>query len=215
MIFQCFQKYRYLTSALLEPDKYTGKVQKAVTAYKNAQKYTQLRKKWKDLTGTDSPYAWSNKYYMPILAMVPEDEVVIARKVFGFINSKTKDERSIATAEDYINKMSYVDNLNSKYERDKAFKETFLRDSSVLFDDVEPVKNYLHSHVSDSPYHWLGSKEVTNRIRTLSKAKYVESGYGKAKKVIDDMPAEQVKEYLKKLIEDNLIVGLEIIKEHK
>lgn len=46
-------------------------------------------------------------------------------------------------------------------------------------------------------------------------AKYNESGYGKAKKVIDEMPAEQVKEYLKKMIEDNFVVGVEIIKKQK
>ena len=34
-------------------------------------------------------------------------------------------------------------------------------------------------------------------------------------KVIDEMPAEQVKEYLKKMIEDNFVVGLEIIKKQK
>ena len=36
--------YGFGSSYLLEPDKYTSKVQKAVTAYKNAQKYTQLKK---------------------------------------------------------------------------------------------------------------------------------------------------------------------------
>ena len=40
----------------------------------------------------------------------------------------------------------------------------------------------------------------------------MESGYGKAKKIIDDMPADKVKEYLKQLIEDNIVVGVEIIK---
>lgn len=50
------------------------------------------------MTDTDSPYMWSNKYHMPILAMVPDDEVATARKVFGAINSKTKDENIITTA---------------------------------------------------------------------------------------------------------------------
>ena len=67
----------------------------------------------------------------------------------------------------------------------------------------------------DSPYHWLGNKAVTAKIKTMANAKYNESGYGKAKKVIDEMPAEQVKEYLKKMIEDNFVVGLEIIKKQK
>lgn len=207
--------YGFGSSYLLEPDKYTDKVQKAVATYKNAQKYTQLKKKWNDLTGTDSPFAWSNKYNMPILAMVPDDEVSTARKAFGIINSKTKDEDSIATAEDYISKMSYVDKLNSKAERDKAFKDAFLGEYSVLFDDVEGVKEYLQNHVSEAPFHWLGSKEVIGKIKTMANAKYVESGYGKAKKIIDEMPADQVKEYLKKLIADNIVVGVEIMKGHK
>ena len=49
----------------------------------------------------------------------------------------------------------------------------------------------------------------------MAQAKYIGSGYGKAKKVIDDMPAEQVKEYLKRLIEDNITVGVEIMKGQK
>ena len=49
----------------------------------------------------------------------------------------------------------------------------------------------------------------------MAKAKYTDSGYGRAKKIIDDMPADQVKAYLKQLIEDNIIVGVEIMKGNK
>ena len=125
--------------------------------------------------------------------MVPDDEVATARKVFGAINSKTKDENTITTALDYLDKMTYVQKLNNKEDRDKAFRDVFLEEFSELFDDVDEVRTYLQNHISDSPYHWLG----------------------KAKKVIDEMPAEQVKEYLKKMIEDNFVVGLEIIKKQK
>lgn len=207
--------YGFGHSYLLEPDKYTDKVQKAVASYKNGLKYTQLRKKWSDLTGTDSPLAWSNKYSMPILAMVPDAEVSIARKAFDVINVKTRDEDAIAAAEDYISKMSYVDDLNSEAARDAAFRDVFLGDRSILFENVDEVKAYLCSHASEAPFHWLGSKEVTGKIKTMAQAKYIGSGYGKAKKVIDDMPAEQVKEYLKRLIEDNITVGVEIMKGQK
>lgn len=202
-------------SYLMEPDKYIEKVQKSVSAYKNAQKYTQLKKHWTELTGTNSPYDWSSKNCMPILAMVPEGEVVMARKVFGYINTKTKDEASIDTAEDYLNKMSYAKKLNSKENRDKAFREALLGDYSVLFEDIDKVKAYLRSRVSEDPYYWLGNREVLTKIKTMAKANYVETGYGKAKKVIDEMPADQVKEYLKKLIEDNIVVGVEIMKGQK
>ena len=153
--------------------------------------------------------------YFVILAMVPDDEVATARKVFGAINSKTKDENTITTALDYLDKMTYVQKLNNKEDRDKAFRDVFLEEFSELFDDVDEVRTYLQNHISDSPYHWLGNKAVTAKIKTMANAKYNESGYGKAKKVIDEMPAEQVKEYLKKMIEDNFVVGLEIIKKQK
>ena len=104
---------------------------------------------------------------------------------------------------------------NNKEDRDKAFRDVFLEEFSELFDDVDEVRTYLQNHISDSPYHWLGNKAVTAKIKTMANAKYNESGYGKAKKVIDEMPAEQVKEYLKKMIEDNFVVGLEIIKKQK
>lgn len=111
--------------------------------------------------------------------------------------------------------MTYVQKLNNKEDRDKAFRDVFLEEFSELFDDVDEVRTYLQNHISDSPYYWLGNKAVTAKIKTMANAKYNESGYGKAKKVIDEMPAEQVKEYLKKMIEDNFVVGLEIIKKQK
>ena len=113
---------------------------------------------------------------------------------------------------DYISKMSYVNKLNSKEERDKAFEEVFLKEYEVLFESVDQVKEYLKTHVSEQPYFWLESKDVTAKIKSMAIASYMESGYGKAKKIIDDMPADKVKEYLKQLIEDNIVVGVEIIK---
>ena len=152
---------------------------------------------------------------MPILAMVPDSETAAARSAFGIINSKGKDESAIQSAQDYVSKMSYVAKLNSKEARDQAFREVFLKEYSILFDNVDDVKDYLGDHVSDAPYHWMGSKEVADRISKMASANYMKTGYGKVKKVIDEMPADEVKEYLKKLIEDNIIVGVEIMKGHK
>ena len=204
--------FGFSSTYLLEPDKYTTKVQKAIVEYRNGQKYTKLRKQWKALTDTDSPFMWSMKYNMPILAMVPDGENAAARNAFGIINAKSKDEDAIKTAQDYVSKMSYVAKLNSKEARDQAFREAFLKDYSILFDNVDAVKDYLRDHVSDAPYHWMGSKEVATHITKMANANYMKIGYGKAKKVIDEMPPERVKDYLKKLIEDNIVVGVEIIK---
>lgn len=208
-------KYGFAGTFTVEPNVYTSKIQTAVKTYKSTLGYIKLRNHWKDLTGTESPYEWSNKYSMPIFVMVPDDEVVTARKAFSTINNKSTDDNAINSAEDYISKMNYLNKLNSSSDRDLAFRAAFLSDYSVLFDDVEEVKNYLKRHIPDSPYHWLGSTAVISRIRRMAKARYSESGYGKAKRIIDDMPADQVKEYLKQLIQDNIVVGIEIMKGNK
>lgn len=205
-------QYGFKGSYISEPDKYYEKVQKAVSTYKGTLEHVKLRKLWKDLTGTEKPFEWSSNYLMPIMAMVPDQEAAAARKAFSTINSGKNDADAISSAIDYISKMSYVDRLNSKEERDKAFTEAFLKDYAVLFDNVDVVKDYLKKHVSEQPHYWLESKDVASKIKNLATAKYMESGYGKAKKIIDDMSADKVKEYLKQLIEDNIVVGVEIIR---
>lgn len=205
-------KYGFKATFTAEPNVYTDKVQKAVAAYKGSLKHIKLKKHWFDLTSTESPLDWSEKNAMPIIIMVPDDEAATARKVFATINTKSTDDNAIDAADDYITKMSYLPELNSKSSRDKAFMETFLGEYAVLFEDLEKVKQYLKGHVADAPYYWFESKEVTAKIKSMAKAKYTDSGYGKAKQIIDDMPAEQVKAYLKQLLEDNIVVGVEIIK---
>ncbi len=206
------EKYGFKGTYTVEPNVYTGKVQEAVKTYKSTLGHIKLRKKWSDLTASESPMDWSNKHSMPIIIMVPEDETAIARKIFATINGKSTDDNAIAQADEYISKMSYLPELNSKSSRDKVFAETFLGEYSILFDDVEKVKQYLQGHVSDAPYYWFESKEVSAKIKSMAKAKYTDSGYGKAKKIIDDMPNDQLRTYLKQLIEDNVVVGVEIMK---
>ena len=208
-------KYGFKGSYLIEPNSFTEKVQQAVKKYKSSLGYIKLRNLWKEKTGTESPFEWSSEYTMPILAMVPEMEITTARKVFSTINTKSTDAVAIEIAMDYITKLSYLDELNDPRARDNAFAEAFLGEYSVLFEDIDSVKCYLKSHVGEQPYHWLGCKEVDREVKTIAQAKYTDSGYGKAKKIIDDMPADQIKEYLKQLIEDNIVVGVEIIKGKK
>ena len=207
--------YGFTYSYTMEPDKYIEKVQKSIDLYKNAQSYMQLRNHWTELTKTESPYDWSEKHGMPIFAMVPSSESSIARKVFSIINSKSKDEQDIITAEDYLSKMTYVDRLSSKSERDKAFKEAILGDYAILFDSVDDVKKYLKNNVSESPYFWVGNVEVQEIVKKLANTYYLKTGYSKAKKVVDSMSSEQAKEYLKQMIEDNIVVGVEIIKSQE
>ena len=207
--------YGFAYSYSMDPDKYIEKVQKSVEAYKNTQKYVQLTKHWFDITGTESPFKWSEQNGMPIFALVPPSESGIARKAFTAINTKSKDEQAIAIAEDYIGKMTYADKLSNKADCDRAFKDAILGDYAILFEDIDEVKKYLKIHVSESPCYWSGNPEVQAVIKKLANSYYLKSGYSRAKNVVDSMSSDQAKEYLKKMIEDNIVIGVEIIKGQK
>lgn len=132
-------KYGFKGTFTAELNVYTGKVQAAVKTYKSTLGHIKLRKSWMDLTSTESPFDWSNKYGMPIMIMVPAAEAATARSVFATINTKSTDDNAIKVAEEYITKMSYLPELNSRSSRDKAFAEAFLGEYAVLFEDVEKV----------------------------------------------------------------------------
>ena len=81
-----------------------------------------------------------------------------------------------------------------------------------MLTDVDEVKQYLDSRISAEPYDWFGLPEVDKKLRQMAEAKYNQSGCGKALEKIDQMNEVDVKHYLKELIKDNMIVGIEIIK---
>lgn len=92
------------------------------------------------------------------------------------------------------------------------FNNTIINEYSVILQDVDAVKNYLYEKVGTEPYLWLGIPEVKKKIQQLAEAQYNKNGYEKALAKIDKMDTEDVKSYIKKLIKDDMILGIQIIK---
>ena len=51
------------------------------------------------------------------------------------------------------------------------------------------------------------------KLREFAQAQYDLSGSNKALEIIDNMDERMLKSYLKRLVKDNMIVGMEIIKD--
>ena len=77
---------------------------------------------------------------------------------------------------------------------------------------MDEVRSHLSSVMAVSLDDWFGLPEVDKKLRELAEYKYNQSGCDKVLEKIDDMDVADVKQYLKKLIRDNMIVGMEIIK---
>ena len=111
----------------------------------------------------------------------------------------------------YLESFTHWSELNDEAAKDNAFKARFLEDKSVLLQNISEVKEYVESHVSDSPYNWMENPNVTKAIDRFADAEYSSVGCDLAIQKIDSMNPEDVKRYLKELIKNNMKVGLQII----
>lgn len=199
----------------LENSEYQRKLESIVSDYKaNMSKY-KLMELWKSKTNTDSPYHWSEKYLMPILCMIPSQKQDEARKVFNVINEQINDKNRIDDAISYIEKFVYFADLNSEYARNNAFKQQVLKSYETMLDNIDDVKNSIKSKLPVAPYYWLGNTAVEELLRNMAFQKYNNGGSSKVYSVIDSMSSEDLKKYLKDLVKENMVVGIEIIKNQK
>lgn len=191
---------------------YLNTVEAKVKAYKEGLKSAKLKKLWRDKTGTDTPRAWSKKNKMPILCLVPDSEIAKAKTAFGAVNRAKSDEATIDKAMEYFSTAKFFDLLADDTALDKAFRDGIIKSYAVMLTDIQEVKDYLDSRITADPFDWFGLPEVDKKLRQMAEAKYNQGGCDRALAKIDEMDISDVKKYLKDLIKDNMIVGMEIIK---
>lgn len=191
---------------------YLNTVEAKVAVYKEGQKNAQLKKLWKEKTGTESPRDWSKKHSMPILCLIPDTEVAKAKAAFGTVNRAKAEEAAIERAMEYFDTAKFFDVLDDKATLDKAFRDSIIRNYAVMLTDIQEVKNYLDSHITADPFDWFGLPEIEKKLGQMAEAKYNQGGCDRALAKIDEMDISDVKKYLKDLIKENMVVGMEIIK---
>ena len=191
---------------------YTNIVNNKVEEYKRNNKSAKLKKLWKEKTNTDTPREWSQKYKTPILCMVEDKDVQIAKIAFDAVNKKRPDESSIDKAIEYFSDATFFLKLDDEKARNKAFVHSIIKNYDVMLTDIDEVKQYLSSKITSDVYDWFGLPEVDKKLHEMAEYKYNQFGCDRALEKIDDMDVADVKQYLKKLIRDNMIVGMEIIK---
>lgn len=199
---------------LQDKAKYQMIVKEKIESYLADSKEKQLKDMWREKTNTESPKEWSKKYRMPILCMVPDNDLEKAKEAFGTINTKHADKQSIENAIEYIDQIEYFEAINDEEKREIAFRNKILKDYDVILDDVQSVKDYLDRVVMSSPYDWFSSPVVEKKLEQKAKEKYIESDCNLALEKIENMDVVDVKKYLKELIKDNMVIGIEIIKDN-
>lgn len=191
---------------------YQEKISDIISTYKKSLKYNIMRNLWQAKTETQTPTEWSEKNSTPILCMV-DDEYERAKNIFDLLNRKNLSDTEIDNCTSYIETAKFFKEFFDQTNIEKCFSEKMLGSYSAILTDNNEVRNYLKKKLGCNVYDWYPNPMVRNIIVQYASDNYVRKGYEKALQKIEDMDADSVKSYLKKLVKDNVKVGIEIIRE--
>lgn len=186
------------------------KVREAAEEFRKNQLKSQLFHLWKDKTGTKTPREWSSRYRTPILCCVSEAEFEKAKKAFETLNRNGGTDVEIKASLDFLESATLFDVLSDDDKRNTAFNRDIVGEYSALLPDLDKVKDTL-DRFSVDPYDWRDNPSVKSKIKQLAEAEYNAGGSDKVLQKIDEMDDAQLKQYLKRLVKDNMTVGIEIL----
>lgn len=201
-----------LTTGMFERSKTdcNGIVKKAAEEFRKNQIKTQLFNLWKEKTGTKNPRQWSSYYRTPILCCVPEKEFGVAKKTFDTLNRHWSPDAEIKAALAFLEKTSLFEVLTDENKCNASFERGIVGEYRSLLPDLEKVRDALDRLFIDT-YEWHENPSVKSKVKQLAEAEYNAGGSDKALAKIDKMDDARLKQYLKRLVRDNMIVGIEII----
>lgn len=186
------------------------KVKTTVEEFRKNQLKTQMFKLWKEKTGTKNPREWSSLYRTPILCCVSENEFEAAKKTFDTLNRNWSTDAEIKVALEFLETTRLFEALADENKRNAAFERDIVGEYRPLLQNMEDVKDALE-RLSVDTYDWRENPSVKNKVKQLAEAEYNAGGSDKALMKIDEMPDTKLKQYLKRLVRENMTVGIEII----
>ena len=206
--------YAKLPTSCYEDDltAYIQNLNSVILQMRQEQAKFRLRAEWNAVTGSESPNAWSQTHRTPILVMVEEKEQVSTKRMFATLNSNSPNAEDVAFSLQYLlSKPNFLKDLSSDEKVEQAFQRHIIGKYDVLLQDNREVRDWLEKTVPSDVYDWYPSRLVETQVEKLARDRYFCGGNEAALKKIDVMKDAVAKEYLKRLIRENMNVGIEII----
>ena len=187
-------------------------LKKHTDAKKKEQKKYQLKKLWNDLTGYDSPQKWSEAHLTPVSVLVDETDTDKANKLFRVFTDNSADAKTIEQSLVYLeNKPVFIARMDNPDEIEDAFRAKILGRYSAVICDLNDVKDYIQSRCTTPTYDWYGSPSVQKKVAEYASSVYRTSANASVMQRIDDMSPDEAKAYLKRLVKNDVEVGISII----
>lgn len=186
------------------------KVKEAADEFRKNQLKSQLNRLWNEKTDTKTPREWSSRYKTPILCCVSSAEFDVAKKVFETLNRNMGTDSEIKSAISFLEISNMFNVLKNEEKRNEAFRQDIVGEYCTLLPDLEKIRDTL-DRLSIDPYDWRDNPNVKEKVKKLAEAEYNAGGSDKVLKKIEEMNDAQLKQYLKRLVQDSMAVGIEIL----
>lgn len=199
---------------VLDKSEFEKSVSALAEKMKGEQERFKLHQSWEEKTASKTPKDWSSKHRTPILALIPPNLQADARRMFDVINRINPESADIRFALELLqSKAAILANLSDNDKVDAAFRQDVIGKYQAVLPDVDAVRTHLESISTAEPYDWYANPMIAREVEKFALARYNQGGSEKVLKKIESMDGPMAKEYLKRLIKDNMNVGIEIILE--
>lgn len=177
----------------------------------NSFTQNQLKKKlqnlWFEKTHTKSPKDWSNHYGIPILCLFDDEERTNMKKLFEIIMSNDPSENEAEATYNYIKQYDFS-KINDEEYQNECFIKRIIQNYAILLPDIDNVKQELRKSVNEDVYDWFDNSSIQNQLKKMADKEYKISGCDNAMSIIEQMPPEKLKSYLKEKIYNDINFGV-------
>jgi hypothetical protein len=119
-------------------------------------------------------------------------------------------DAEITTALAFLENAHLFEVLSDESKRNTAFEYEIIGEYRPLLPNSNKVRDTLDC-LSVDTYDWRDNPSVKSKVKQLAEAEYNSGGSDKALAEIDKLDDAQLKQYLKRLVKENMTVGIEII----
>ena len=196
-----------MSSFQLEKTNYETTLLIKIEDIKKHQARGKLIAIWRGKTNSDSPRDCSQIHKK-------SDLYEEAKLVFGTINEKSTPAYNVERALDILQKHEDIlESFSSADSIDRAFQNKLLGRYAVVLKDIQSVRANLKETLGANVYDWYGHPDLQRVISKLAQGEYVRNCASRLAGEIDKMSADEAKKYLKKLVANQLEIGIEILSE--
>lgn len=190
---------------------FVREVNEAAERERAALKATQLRTKWFSFSGFDTAQRWSDHYSTPILALVPASEHQQAKRLFATLKSNFPTDADITASLAYLEgNPSFLAKLRDQAAIDEAFVREMIGQYHTLV-TADEARQAIRNCVPSDPYEWMTGSAARSAVKEVADHNYLSGANQALLNRIDEMDDRQAKEYLKRLVQDKLDVGVQMM----